>query len=76
MHCFGICLIVACNCDTLGSDNLNCTSNGVCSCKRGYTGDKCNLCASGYTGNECNECASGYLKEQTGECTGIITAFF
>ena len=50
-------LITACNCNNLGSVNLSCSSNGVCSCKHGFTGNKCNECASGYFGfPACQSC--------------------
>ena len=35
-------LITACNCNNLGSVNNNCNANGQCSCKAGYSGQKCN----------------------------------
>ena len=51
----------SCQCNSVGSLNLNCNSNGKCSCKSGYTSDKC------------NQCASGYFKEKSGRCTGNVT---
>lgn len=41
---------VACDCDANGSLGTNCTK-GVCSCKDGFAGDKCNGCAPGYSSN-------------------------
>ena len=31
----------ACDCDGQGSQSNNCDNNGKCSCKDGFTGDKC-----------------------------------
>ena len=44
------CLIyfLACNCDTYGTDDISCSSDGICNCIEGYDGDKCELCAEGY----------------------------
>ena len=30
-----------------GSENDFCDDNGICTCKAGYTGDKCDQCADG-----------------------------
>ena len=37
-----------CLCDTVGSIDLSCNANGICSCNVGYDGDKCDQCATGY----------------------------
>ena len=42
---------LACNCDTNGTDDISCSSNGICNCNEGYDGVKCNLCATGYFQN-------------------------
>ena len=39
--------ILACGCNTHGSDGSSCNSNGVCSCKANIIGSKCDSCASG-----------------------------
>ena len=46
---------LACNCDVSGSSSTSCSSSGVCSCKTGYTGEKCSSCLPGYhkAGSEC-----------------------
>ncbi|XP_069161690.1 laminin subunit gamma-1 isoform X3 [Procambarus clarkii] len=42
----GVC--IACNCNDIGSRSLQCASNGICQCKPGVTGDKCDKCALNY----------------------------
>ncbi|XP_018318768.1 laminin subunit gamma-1 isoform X2 [Agrilus planipennis] len=39
---------IACDCDPIGSRNLQCNSQGRCQCKPGVTGDKCNRCDVNY----------------------------
>ena len=40
---------LACHCDSNGSKSCN-PYDGVCSCKLGYAGSKCDLCQIGYFG--------------------------
>ncbi|XP_033642862.1 laminin subunit gamma-1-like [Asterias rubens] len=55
-----------CNCDPVGSLNLQCDSYGQCVCKTGVTGEKCNQCLPDYfnfdvigcTSCACNEAGS------------------
>lgn len=39
---------VACNCDSIGSINLQCNNDGTCLCKPGVGGNKCNVCLPNY----------------------------
>ncbi|GLH05167.1 Netrin-A [Gryllus bimaculatus] len=39
---------VACNCNEIGSRNLQCNSEGRCQCKPGVVGDKCDRCDTNY----------------------------
>uniref|UniRef100_A0A3B3RYW1 Laminin, gamma 2 n=1 Tax=Paramormyrops kingsleyae TaxID=1676925 RepID=A0A3B3RYW1_9TELE len=47
-----------CNCNSAGSTNPQCDAAGVCSCKRGVRGDKCDRCNNGapVTPIECPSC--------------------
>ena len=36
-----------CNCDIDGSQNVLCSHDGLCNCKVGFTGDKCDDCSPG-----------------------------
>ncbi|XP_065226711.1 laminin subunit gamma-1 [Planococcus citri] len=69
-----------CNCNDIGSWNLQCNSEGKCSCKPGVTGDKCDRCdlnfydfgPSGCKACGCN-IAGSYLNQAscdpyTGKC--------
>ena len=38
----------ACNCYSIGSSSVSCSSNAQCPCKTGYTGKTCSSCSSGY----------------------------
>ncbi|CAL4069011.1 unnamed protein product [Meganyctiphanes norvegica] len=42
----GVC--VPCNCNDIGSRSLQCGSDGMCQCKPGVTGSKCDQCAENY----------------------------
>ena len=46
---------------------MNCNSDGICSCKIGYIGDKCDSCASGYYYHSASETC------QEGEANNINT---
>ena len=57
--------VLACGCDTVGSQNTAC-NNGKCTCRDGYSGDKCTTCKF------------GYFKKWNGLryiCSGIIVFF-
>ena len=61
-HCFNV---LACECDTVGSQNRTCNV-GKCTCRDGYSGDKCSACKD------------EYFKEWNGGryiCSGIIIFF-
>ncbi|UXI21544.1 Nucleolar protein 6 [Sarcoptes scabiei] len=50
---------IACNCDPIGSMNLQCSSMGQCACKPGVTGARCDRCAPNYFDfghNGCRPC--------------------
>nr|CAD27803.1 lamC1 [Tetraodon nigroviridis] len=68
---------LACGCSAVGSESLQCDSRGVCTCKPGVTGDKCDRCQPGFhslTEAGCRPCAcspSGSTQEcdvNTGQC--------
>ena len=40
-----------CNC--IGSEDLSCDDDGACTCKPGFTGDKCDECSPGHFGVLC-----------------------
>ena len=37
-----------CVCNDLGSENMSCSSNGICTCKQNVIGNKCDICTPGY----------------------------
>ena len=49
-----------CRCDRTGSEGLNCYGYGYCTCKAGYSGQKCSECAGGYF--QSNERCNGKIK--------------
>ncbi|XP_017778618.1 PREDICTED: laminin subunit gamma-1-like, partial [Nicrophorus vespilloides] len=72
---------VPCNCDHLGTENLQCLANGKCECKAGVTGQKCDRCKENYykfSNSGCRHCgcnAAGSINNQakcdhqSGGCT-------
>ena len=48
---------VACACDSVGSVDLQCNSDGTCECKPGVEGSKCESCMSGYHSMDRNGCS-------------------
>ncbi|XP_056266449.1 laminin subunit gamma-1 [Pseudoliparis swirei] len=71
----GRCL--ACNCNTVGSQAPQCDPRGVCVCKPGVTGEKCDRCQAGFhslTEAGCRPCScspSGSTQEcdvNSGQC--------
>ena len=39
-----------CSCNANGSKNIACGSDGKCTCKENFSGDKCSICADGLYG--------------------------
>ena len=37
-----------CECDSIGSNRTSCDTDGNCTCKAGFTGEKCDACLPGY----------------------------
>ena len=48
-----------CKCNPNGSTSMSCDNKGDCTCKSGFTGNKCDECIAGLGGDNCNECALG-----------------
>ncbi|CAF1447840.1 unnamed protein product [Adineta steineri] len=49
----------ACGCDPIGSESIQCATDGRCRCKPGVVGDKCNQCAPyhyNFGPNGCTRC--------------------
>ena len=65
-------LVVDCACSLVGSLNSDgslcsttdpcpCDTNGICSCEKGHTGDKCDDCESGYYGTDGSSSCTGTI---------------
>ena len=56
-------LISECNCNPFGSTTLECgNSNGVCTCKDGFTGIKCHECSlPKVAGDKCDTCQPSFF---------------
>ena len=39
--------LLACDCDTFGSNGTSCNENGQCNCLQNFDGNKCNVCKPG-----------------------------
>ena len=54
-------LFSECKCNPDGSTTLECGAMGECTCKNGFSGNKCDTCAAGFDNdNKCESCAKGY----------------
>ena len=53
-------LFLECECDISGSNSTSCDTVGNCTCKSGFTGEKCDTCLS------------GYFQDTSGICQGIV----
>ena len=66
MFLIHFCNFIACNCDTVGSQDSACHVYGRCICKNGYAGQKCDVCAHGLykkgNGSQCIcSCISAFV---------------
>ena len=55
---------LSCSCNELGSKDLQCDPFGVCRCKPGVTGQKCDRCAPNYyelTNTGCKMCSCNQI---------------
>ena len=41
-------LLIVCRCDPERSEDKFCNEEGMCQCKKEFTGQKCDKCAPGY----------------------------
>ena len=51
---------IECNCDSEGSDGLDCNYHGICTCLPHITGDKCDQCKENMINFPLCECAPGF----------------
>ena len=54
-----IIIIAECNCSLIGSSDLQCNDDGVCQCRDGVFGDKCDTCKENY-----------FINASSAVCTG------
>ncbi|MED6282385.1 hypothetical protein CHARACLAT_031471 [Characodon lateralis] len=47
-----MCVLLECDCDPDGSASPHCSDSGLCGCKPGATGRRCDSCLSGFTWRE------------------------
>ncbi|MEQ2282074.1 hypothetical protein AMECASPLE_036771 [Ameca splendens] len=47
-----MCVLLECDCDPDGSASPHCSDSGLCRCKPGATGRRCDSCLSGFTWRE------------------------
>uniref|UniRef100_A0A8D0C8G7 Laminin EGF-like domain-containing protein n=1 Tax=Salvator merianae TaxID=96440 RepID=A0A8D0C8G7_SALMN len=53
-------ICIECNCSSVGSVHDRCNEKGVCECKQGTTGPKCDKCLQGfYWHNQGCQCGTG-----------------
>ena len=58
-----------CNCNPDGSITLECNAKGICTCKVGFTGSKCDECKPNIIGDTCKKCRPNYFNYPL--CQGI-----
>lgn len=63
-----------CRCDSFGSFNGFCNNEtGMCVCRVGYDGSKCDKCAFGYYGYpRCRPCACNYAGSEPNNCNDTL----
>ena len=66
-----------CICNPHGSTTLECgKNNGVCSCKEGFTGLKCNECIPNVIGDKCDTCQGTFFNYPSCQGLSNITGSF